>query len=310
MRISGARGAGTLSAAAPEPHAHPGTGSLALPGGRTLVWAEYGSPAGRPLFYCHGFPSSRLEADRTDAAARTLGIRIIAPDRPGLGASTFQPGRTLADWPADIAALADHLGLARFAVLGVSGGAPYALAVAHALPDRLDGCGIVCGLGPAAPSSTRHMGLVARAGFALGRQAPRLVHLLYGKLLGGLLRRYPEQVFGLLNANAHAVDRAAIARPDLHASVLAAVREAFRQGGRGAAHELILYSRDWGFRLEDIKTPIELWHGECDATVPAAFGRAIAAAVPGCRARFFPEEGHFSLPVNRMDEILATLTSQ
>ena len=192
-------------------------------------------------------------------------------------------------------------------MLGVSGGAPYALATAHALAHRLDGCGIVCGLGPTVPASTRHMGAVARSGFALGRQAPWLVHLVYGKLLGGLLRRYPERIFGLLNANAHAVDRAAIARPDLRASVLAAVREAFRQGGRGAAHELVLFSRDWGFRLEAIATRVELWHGECDTTVPAAFGRAIAAAVPDCRARFFPEEGHFSLPVNRMDEILATV---
>ncbi|MGH8616577.1 MAG: alpha/beta fold hydrolase [Burkholderiales bacterium] len=280
---------------------------MRLPGGRTLGWSEYGAPAGQPLFYCHGFPGSRLEAGRLDDDARTRGLRVIAPDRPGYGASAFQPGRRLTDWPADVAALADHLGLKRFAVLGISGGGPYALAIAHALPDRLDGCGIVCGLGPTVPASTRHMGLVARAGFALGRHAPWLVHLLYGKLLGGLLRRYPGQVFSLLNANAHAVDRAAIALPDLHASVLASVREAFRQGGRGAAYDLVLYSNDWGFRLQDIVTRIELWHGESDATVPPAFGRAIAAAVPGCRARFFPDEGHFSLPLNRMDDILESL---
>ncbi|KAI0101511.1 Alpha/Beta hydrolase protein [Nemania sp. FL0031] len=123
--------------------------TLILSDGRTLGFAEYGSPTGKPVFFFHGFPSSRLEAAGILELVHRPDLRIIAPERPGFGLSSFNPRHRITDWPADVRALAGHLGIARFAVLGGSGGAPYALACARALPaDTLSAVGL---LAPAAP---------------------------------------------------------------------------------------------------------------------------------------------------------------
>src|SRR5688572_28104051 len=123
------------------------TDTLTLSDGRKVGIAEFGAPAGRPVVYCHGFPASRLEARLAHEAAKEVGARLIALDRPGYGLSDFQPGRRIGDWPRDVVEAADALGVQRFAMLGVSGGAPYALACAALLPERITALGVVCGLG-------------------------------------------------------------------------------------------------------------------------------------------------------------------
>ena len=104
-----------------------------LPDGRDLAYEEYGDPAGFPVLSFHGGLSSHLDAAPAGAAAREAGIRLVAPDRPGMGLSTFQPGRTLLDWPEDVTALAHALGIERFAVMGWSAGGPYAAVCAAKL---------------------------------------------------------------------------------------------------------------------------------------------------------------------------------
>lgn len=122
--------------------------SCTLPDGRTLSYAEFGDPIGYPLMFFHGFPSCRLEAWFLDPIAQRKGIRLIAPDRPGFGRSTFQPNRQFVHYPSDIRALADHLELDRFAILGGSGGGPYALACAKDIPGRLSAVGLLASAGP------------------------------------------------------------------------------------------------------------------------------------------------------------------
>ena len=126
---------------------------LRLSDGRTLGYAQYGVPDGKPLFVFHGSPGSRLQVRAAHAPALARGIRIIAPDRPGLGLSTRLPGRQVADWPSDVRELADALNIARFAVIGVSGGGPYVAACAWGLPERITRAGIVSGVAPPAPGS-------------------------------------------------------------------------------------------------------------------------------------------------------------
>src|SRR5450631_1555128 len=109
---------------------------LALHGGGQLAFGEYGNPNGTPVFFCHGWPSSRTMAELTITAARDLGVRIISPDRPGISRSAFQPNRKLVDWPPVLQQLADHLGIEQFRMFAVSGGAPYAYASAWAMPER------------------------------------------------------------------------------------------------------------------------------------------------------------------------------
>src|SRR5215471_15799708 len=131
---------------------------IRLAGGRRLGFAEYGEPAGRPVFYCHGWPSCRLEPRAFESTISKLGLRLIAPDRPGYGLSEPRPKRTLSDWAADISNLADQLHIERFDLLGISGGGPYALACAARIPHRLLSVVLICSLAPlASPELTRGM---------------------------------------------------------------------------------------------------------------------------------------------------------
>jgi pimeloyl-ACP methyl ester carboxylesterase len=121
---------------------------LRLRDGRALGYAQYGDPGGPPIFFFHGSPGSRIQRHPDASIARELGARIITMDRPGYGLSDFQPARTLLDWPADVAQLADALGIDHFAAIGLSGGGPYLLACAYAMPDRLCSAIVVSGMGP------------------------------------------------------------------------------------------------------------------------------------------------------------------
>jgi pimeloyl-ACP methyl ester carboxylesterase len=121
-----------------------------LPDGRRLGFDEYGAPDGKPLFYFHGSPSSRLEFALfgDEALVQSLDARLIVADRPGVGLSDFQPDRRLLDWSRDVLALADQLGIGRFSILAYSLGGPYGLACAFSIPERLERVGIVSGAAP------------------------------------------------------------------------------------------------------------------------------------------------------------------
>lgn len=279
---------------------------IRLTDGLRMAYDLYGHTDGRPIFYCHGFPACRREAGLTEAVATRLGIRIIAPDRPGFGRSDFQPNRTLLDWPANLSALANALGVERFAVLGVSGGGPYALACAVALASRLTCIGIVGGLGPLdQPGASAGMSALNRLLLLLYRRTPVIGRSSY-RLLAALAGRRPEWTFAFLTRRLPPPDRAVLrGRP--REILVGSYREALRQGYRGGDRELFLYTHPWGIDLPAIARPVFLWHGEQDATVPVAHGRSLAQAIPGCRSFFHPQEGHFSLPILHMEEILSTL---
>lgn len=280
-------------------------GTVRRADGRRLAYTEYGDARGAPVFYFHGLPGSRLDARFADPAAARLGVRVIALDRPGFGGSDFQPGRRILDWPGDVRTVADALRIERFAVLGVSGGAPYAVACAHALPQRLTAAGVVAGMAPIAHvDSLAGMARLFRLALAVSRRAPRLVPALCGALVHGL-RMLSGRVH-LARAGC-AADRAALARVEVELALSESFREAIRAGIAGIAHDLLLHGRSWGFPLDTIRAPVHVWHGEADLTVPARVGRALARAIPASQAHFYPDEGHYSLPINRMDEILAAL---
>lgn len=281
---------------------------LVLDDGRFMAYGEYGLPDGRPVLYCHGFPASRLEARLAHETAWTLGLRIIAPDRPGYGASDFRPGRTLSDWTRDAAMLLDRLELTRVAVLGVSGGAPYALACGARLGARVRRLGIVCGLGAMqGPETLRELAPAPRVLADFAHRMPRLARLVYGGVLGRLLGRSPRTALAILTQRAPLADRRVLADPTVAGVVMDAFREAFRQGGRGAAWDLTLFTRPWDFELDQVRVPGDLWHGEADTTVPVSMGRRHAAAMPQLETHWFAQEGHFSLPVRHMGSILAAL---
>lgn len=146
----------------------------------------------------------------------------------------------------------------------------------------------------------------ARISFAFAARCPHLAQLSYGAL-GIVLRERPHWILALLAPQARPPDRAVLADPRVQSVLMESYREAYCAGGRGPAYDLTLYARPWDFSPGEIRVPFQVWHGEQDTTVPVAMGRWYEREVPGCRARYFADEGHFSLPVNRMDEILRVL---
>jgi pimeloyl-ACP methyl ester carboxylesterase len=283
---------------------------LRLSDGRQLAYAQYGRPDGQPVMYCHGFPSSRLEAALFDAVARACGARLIAADRPGYGLSDFKHDRRIVDWSDDVRELSNYLGIERFALLGISGGAPYAVACASRMPDRITRLGIVCGLYSLAdPDATAGMAMVARRIISFMQIVPAMARAGYARVLGPFLRIFPRTVLALLNVDAPEADRKVLAEVGLREMYVAAFREAFRQSGRGAAWDLYLYTRSWEVDPAAVRTATCLWHGEGDRTVPVAHGRRYARIIPDCHAKFLPDEGHFSLPVRHASAIIRTLAS-
>jgi pimeloyl-ACP methyl ester carboxylesterase len=278
---------------------------IQLRDGRLLGYAEYGVTAGQPVLAFHGTPGSRLMLRIADAPAQRLGVRLIAPDRPGYGLSSPQPGRQIADWADDMTELAGALGLERFAVAGISGGGPYAEACAWKMPERITVAGIISGMGPLVDEVRAELGRTHRAGFAMMRTVPIVLRALMGGANVGW-QRAPKLLMSRIHALLPPVDQAIVAHREVQESLRAGLREGFRQGGRGASDELALFARPWSFRLADIRAPVRLWHGEADPIVPAAMGHYAARTIPDCRAEFLPGAGHYWV-FGHIEELLSAL---
>ncbi len=284
-------------------------GRLTLPDGRRIAFAEAGDPEGAPFLHCHGHPGSRLEVSIAHQAARRAGIRLIGIDRPGMGRSDFEPRRHLAAWPGDAARVADALELEQFGVLGPSGGGPYALASLHALPDRVRSCGVLAGLGPIDPLGTRGMMPANRLQFRLAGLAPGLVRPLLYLALGRHRRALDDggKLERVVEGFARALPESR-RRPEVARLYVEETLEAFRQGSRGAAFDAYLFTRPWGFPLDALAPDrVVLWHGTQDVHVPVAMARFVAAAVPGCDARFFDGEDHLDVIFGRLEDVMASL---
>lgn len=281
-----------------------------LAGGRRLAWCRYGDAGGSPLYVFHGFPGSRLQAALLHEPARRAGISLVAPDRPGFGRSAFDARRTVLSWADDVAQLADHLGHRRFGVLGISCGGAYALACAHRMPKRLDYVGLLAGMGPMdLPAIRRDQLPVLTAMFALARTAPMLAApLLIADLL--LFRGSAERAVRVLASMLSPPDRRALAADaGVAAAFGASLAEAYAGGLRGALREAHLIGRERGFALCDIMVPVHVYQGGHDRHVPPAMGRHIAETVPNGRLRWYPDEGHLSIVIRAIDDVLTDLAA-
>jgi pimeloyl-ACP methyl ester carboxylesterase len=253
------------------------------------------------LLFFPGTPHSRFYAPNDPAWLAAEKVRFITVERPGFGISDYRPHRQLLDWPADVVALADALGLARFFLVGTSGGGPYVAACAHSIPERLYASAIVAGFGPLdRPGAASGMAWSRRAMVSLFRFAPGPVERMGSALP---LHRHPARIYRFMG---RAMKRE---RETLAASWderMRDVAEALRPGLRGFLREICIVTGDWGFRLEDIRACVHVWHGEEDEATPIAMGRQMASRIPKCRARLVPEAGHL-LWRTHQEEILREL---
>jgi pimeloyl-ACP methyl ester carboxylesterase len=280
-----------------------------LPDGRELAWLELGDRKDPAVFVFHGTPGSRLQVSFDEGAIGAARVRFIAVDRPGFGHSAFQPVRRLADWASDIARLADHLHLEAFSVVGISGGGPHAAACARFLPDRVRAAGIVSGVGPLAdPRAEEGMMPLNRLITRLARKSRFFVYPFFS-LSVSCFRRWPEKSIRATSGQQPSSDLEIMRRPEVMSAYVASYRRAPSSAALAAAQDFSLFTRDWGFRLEDITIPVHLWHGDADRNVPVAHGRFQAERIPGAHLHECPGEGHL-LALDRLEEILRTVGSE
>ncbi|KAJ3053411.1 hypothetical protein HK097_004355 [Rhizophlyctis rosea] len=284
--------------------------TLQLPDGRTLGFAEYGTSTGYPLFFFHGFPSSRLEARVCDSLAHKRNIRIISPDRPGFGLSTFQPNRRITDWPKDVKALADHLDIDRCAILGGSGGGPYALACAHAFPhDMMSAVGVMAGA-PPWEGGSHHMSIPARLTRALATTGPSGVTWTLDQSLSLSkwflsTKRGTATIDNLLDKEKAALGVQSLC--DQREEFLWMLMEGFAQGSKATTQESNLLSDNgWGFRFEDIDYRIQVWHGEKDWNAPIVLIRHMVERLPNAELVAYDDTNHFAI-AKRLEEIMVAM---
>ena len=211
------------------------------------------------------------------------------------------------DWPDDVVEVAKILNLEKFSVLGVSGGGPYALACARSIPGYLDKVTVACGLGPMdAPNATSGMMLSNRILFSYGQFFPPLLRLSVSLMVRQLSSK-PVKGFEKFIEGLPEPDRLVLSGTNAQELVLASAVEGVRQGSKPLLEEISIYSKFWGFELSDLNVPISLFQGEADIDVPASMARYQAELIPNCELNLYPTDGHFSLLVNRIDEIIASL---
>lgn len=278
--------------------------TIQLKDGRTLGFSEYGDLKGQPIFYFHGWPTSRLQARYIDSAAKKLKIRLISIDRPGYGLSSFKKNRTLLQWSDDVTEFADKLSIKTFGVMGVSGGGPYAAVCAYRIPKRLTRVAIVVGLAPTyIPGLLDNIPLISKIGWEGYAKIPffrtmaTLLHYLTAKYGPAGLYRY------LFAAKA---DREVYLDPRVREATKKNFQESFKNGYKGVELDLKLYTTNWGFNIREIKAKVFLFYGEEDKSVSLAMGKYYASQIQNSRLKMYPGEGHL-ISRTHIDEILRTL---
>jgi pimeloyl-ACP methyl ester carboxylesterase len=250
--------------------------SITLRDGRRLSYAQWGDSSGLPVLHFHGIPGSRLERHRGSDFFSRLGLRYITTDRPGYGYSDPLPDRRFLDWPSDVEQLVDALGIDRFRVVAVSGGAPFAFAAALSLPSRIERVAIVSGVGPSdRPGALDGIELSERFNYWAAPRYPRLAGAVTGAMFAGLARS--GEVFAWA---AQRGGRSIAAHADGARLMSEQFREALRQGARAAVHENALCARPWGFDPADVQTEVQMWHGDRDRTCPLHHAQHLASVLP------------------------------
>ncbi len=289
--------------------ADPADVRLDLNDGRELAYRVYGVPTGKPVYFFHGFPGSRIQAALVQQQALAAGIALVAFDRPGFGASSPARAPVVESIAGDVSDLADALGHRHFAVLGVSCGGPHALAAARLMPGRVRAVGLLAGIGPMDRPALRAGQLpLLRTMFRLARAWPGLVSPLLG-MDWLMFRRNPERAVKMLSALLTPPDRHLLASsPAARQAFGASLAEAYRQGIGGAMQEAGRIARFGASLLDGIELPVHVYQSGHDRHVPPAMGRFMAQRLRHGVYHDCPEDGHLSIVVRRFEDCARRIT--
>lgn len=294
----------------PSPERPALEGSVAVRDGRRLSFAEYGSPRGPAVVWMHGTPGARRQIPldaRAYAAER--GLRIIGVDRPGIGSSSPHVYDNVLDWTDDLALLLDALAVEKVRLIGLSGGGPYVLAAGAAMPHRVAGIGVLGGVAPTRGPDAVDGGKIQLA----VRLAPLIsaARVPLGIALTGAIRTIRPLAgpgLDLYAAVQPPGDRNLLGRPEIKAMFLDDLLNGSRFQISAPLADLILFTREWGFRLVDVTVPVRWWHGDDDHIVPFAHGEHVVARLPDATMSVIDGESHLGgLGIARavLDELMA-----
>jgi pimeloyl-ACP methyl ester carboxylesterase len=279
--------------------------------GRALAFAEWGDPGGFAVFSLHGTPGCRLNRNPNEELVRSAGVRLITYDRAGYGRSDRHRGRIVADDAADIAAIADHLGIGRFSVFGGSGGGPHALAAAALLGDRVHRAACVVGVAPydvlgdsfftgMDPENVKEFGFALDGEDRLAAEIVKIDQEFRAEMAA-------DPATALSGFELPEADREVLARPDMAAMLREVALEQTRNGVWGWVDDDLAFTQPWGFDPATITVPTQIWYGTKDVLVPPIHGEWLACTVPGAQVRL-NENGHLGNPDSDLVERLAWLT--
>ncbi len=280
--------------------------AIRLSDGRRLSYSAIGPSDGVPILYLHGAIGSAPQSDPAleDAITRCR-IRYLMVDRPGFGGSDPHPGRRVRDFATDVCQLTDRLHLSRFSVVGVSAGAPYALACAAAMPDRVASLAAVStippGFSPRGSHRTAPHYRLALMGLLSG---PRAVRSVVDPALT-LLRRRPDLLRKLFALGAYGGDREVLRTAEAREVAARRFLAATARGSWPMIEDFLVCRADWGFELSDIQPRVHLWHGSRDPVIPIRHADAIRRELGDVWPRFI-KAGHFLLR-DRIGDILRPL---
>jgi pimeloyl-ACP methyl ester carboxylesterase len=288
----------------------PRSRQVALSDGRTLGFDDFGDPDGTPVLFFHGFGSSRVVRHPDDDIATELGARVIAIDRPGIGLSTRKPNRRLTGFSSDVTELLDILDIERCAILGWSGGGPYALACGWRSPERFSVLGLISSPAPISGVSSDN-GYIWRRHRVMSRaanHAPWIVALAMWNFARAQKTDPEKQLDGAIAGMVDA-DREILGDPALRRVMIANADEMYRQGNGGIYDEALCMARPWGFPIEGVSVPVRIWHGGKDQAVPVGMGKFIERTVPDAVATYYRQEGHHFV-YDRWREILGVIVAE
>ena len=276
-------------------------------GNRTVAYLEVGDPTGPLVLHNHGGPSSRLEAELFDSSARSHGLRFVCADRPGIGESDPQPGRSFECWADDLRLLADSFGAHRFAVTGWSEGGPWALAAAAYLaPEQLVHVTCIAG-GNYGTFGANWVAEYLSSVDALGGRLALHFHpgfrLMY-ELLGMSAKHFGDRYAEAIKKSASTTDQDVLADDEVLASFLEASRECFRHGAEGLVVDATMLYEAWPFDMTTVTRPVHFWQGSADTLVPEVINKTVAERTPGAIWHPITDGGHF-IAVSHADDILA-----
>ncbi len=279
------------------------TQTMTLSNGRRLGFAEFGTPDGVPVLLVHNMIGSRLQLPTSEDNLIAQNLRLIVPDRPGVGLSDIRAPLSLQDWSSDINELADHLELEQFNLIGSSIGAIYALALAHHQPDRIRRLAMVSCL----PEITdmrkaRHLLPSTCKLIFLARVAPALLAII----LKFVVRRGPEAYLDQLICDLPPLDQQLCNDPAFNRMIVLAIGETLRQGTTALLNDIRLMARPWHFAPESIRVPVDVWHGLDDTMAPYSMTQAFAGRIPDCRQYVIEKESHW-LMYRQWNTIVAEL---